>query len=146
MRKSPLVFKFGVDLYGPDFDNMKFKIGKAKYKNGKSIPAFSATIDQEKVNLSNAIRNIFEKGVNDAVEVSGGEAIRRQKEQMGYVAAVDMETEALSVEEQKKMEEDAAQADAQENAEQSDTDGADADDKYSEAVKEDGKAEPEGIQ
>ena len=85
-------------------------------------------------------------GVNDAVEVSGGEAIRRQKEQMGYVAAVDMETEALSAEEQKKMEEDAAQADAQENAAQADADGADSDNKYSEAVKEDGKAEPEGIQ
>lgn len=110
--KSPLVFKFGVDLYGSDFDNWKFKIGKAKYKNARSIPAFSATIDQEKVNLSYAIRNIFEKGVNDAVEVSGGEAIRRKKEQMGYVAAVDMETQALSGEEQLQMEENAARMEA----------------------------------
>ena len=102
--KSPLVFKFGVDLYGTDFDNLKFKIGKAKYKNARSIPAFSATIDKEKVNLSNAIRHIFEKGVSDAVENSGGEAIQRRKEEMGYVAAVDMETEALSAEEQQKME------------------------------------------
>ena len=102
--KSPLVFKFGVDLYGTDFDNLKFKIGKAKYKNARSIPAFSATIDKEKVNLSNAIRHIFEKGVSDAVENSGGEAIQRRKEEMGYVAAVDIETEALSAEEQQKME------------------------------------------
>ena len=106
------MFKFGVDLYGSDFDNWKFKIGKAKYKNARSIPAFSATIDQEKVNLSYAIRNIFEKGVNDAVEVSGGEAIRRKKEQMGYVAAVDMETQALSGEEQLQMEENAARREA----------------------------------
>lgn len=102
--KSPLVFKFGVDLYGTDFDNLKFKIGKAKYKNARSIPAFSATIDKEKVNLSNAIRHIFEKGVSDAAENSGGKAIQRRKEEMGYVAAVDMETEALSAEEQQKME------------------------------------------
>ena len=159
--KSPLVFKFGVDLYGQDFDNLKFKIGKAKYKNAKSIPAFSATIDQEKVNLSNAIRNIFDRGVTDAVELSGGDAIRKRKEQMGYVAAVDMETEALSGEEQKKMEEDAArmdgdadgglrEGDAVEARMDADTDGdlheGDAVEKASEGRKEDGDVQPDEMQ
>ena len=46
------------------------------------------------------------------MEVSGGEAIRRKKEQMGYVAAVDMETQALSGEEQLQMEENAARMEA----------------------------------
>ncbi len=96
MIKSPMLFRFGVDLYGPDFDNLKFKIGKAKYKNA-NVPVFSSEIDKTRINLVSSIRNIFEKGVDNAIaEHQRQEAIAEHKKNIGYVEAVDMEMEELS--------------------------------------------------
>ena len=104
--KSPLVFRFGVDLFGNDFDHLKFRIGKAKYHNAQSIPVFTKTIDESKLNLSNTIRNVFETGVEQAIAITERQdAIRRQKEETGYVAAVDEDVVPLSEEEKKELEE-----------------------------------------
>jgi hypothetical protein len=102
--KSPFIIKLGMDIYGPNFDNMKFKIGKAKYKN-KNIPVFSTVIDETKVNLVESIRNIYNKGV-DAVmnESQRMKAIEEHRKKTGYVRAVDQKLEELSSEEQKKLE------------------------------------------
>ena len=103
--KSPLLIRVGVDVYGPDFDNMKFKIGRPKYKNEK-VPVFTAVIDETKINLAKSIREIFEKGVEAAVnENERQEAIRERRKEIGYVNAVDQETEELSEDEQKQLEE-----------------------------------------
>lgn len=103
MLRSPLLFRFGVDLYGDDFDNMKFKIGKAKYKNA-NIPVFSEEIDEIRLNLSESIRNIFEKGVDKAIrDHKAMETIDEYKKDIGYVEAVDMEIEALSKEEENEL-------------------------------------------
>lgn len=102
--RSPMLIKVGVDLYGPDFDNMKFKIGKPKYKNEK-VPVFTAVIDETKINLAESIRNIFEKGVEAAIqENERQEAILEHRKETGYVNAVDQETEELSEEEQQELE------------------------------------------
>ena len=96
MIKSPMLFRFGVDFYGQDFDNLKFKLGKAKYKSA-NVPAFSAQIDETRFNLSSSIRNIFEKGVDNAIaEHQRQEAITEHKNAIGYIEAVDMEMEELS--------------------------------------------------
>ncbi len=101
--QSPIVFKVGVDVYGPDFDNMKFKIGKPKYKN-KKIPVFTAVIDRTRFNLAESIRNIFEKGVEIAVrENEMQSAIAEHKKDIGYVNAADQKLEELSEEEQKQL-------------------------------------------
>lgn len=101
--KSPLVFKFGVDLYGADFDHMKFKLGKAKYKNARTIPAFSSTIDQTKLNLSESIRKIFERGVEQAIlENQKQAAISAKKEELSY--DVNEKMEELSDEEKSEIE------------------------------------------
>lgn len=112
--KSPFIIRLGIDLSGKDFDNMKFRIGKAKYKSTK-VPVFSKVIDDTKVNLLGAIKGIFEKGVDVAVkENERQEAIEKHKSEIGYVNAVDQELEALSEAEQKKMEEaEAEEAEAQ---------------------------------
>ena len=103
--KSPLLIRLGVDLYGPDFDHMKFKIGRPKYKNER-VPVFSAVVDQTKINLGESIRNIFEKGVDAAVkENERMEAIAERKEEIGYVNAADQQLEELSEEEQKQYDE-----------------------------------------
>jgi hypothetical protein len=103
--KSPFLFKIGIDLYGDDFDDMKFKIGRAKYKN-ENIPMFSTVIDKTKINLVESIRNILEKGVEIAVrENEKQEAIEELKQQIGYVNAAEQQMEELSEEEKKQLEE-----------------------------------------
>lgn len=93
--RSPILIKVGVDVYGPDFDNMKFKVCKPKYKNEK-VPVFTTVIDETKINLAESIRGIFEKGVDAAVqENSRQEAISRRRQEIGYVNAVDQETETI---------------------------------------------------
>ena len=103
--KSPLPVKMGIDVYGQDFDNMKFKIGKAKYKSSE-IPVFSTVIDQTQINLRKAIKGIFDKGIDAAMNESIRQsAILDHKQKIGYVNAVDIQIEELSAQEQKQVEE-----------------------------------------
>jgi hypothetical protein len=108
LLKSPFLIRLGIDLYGDNFDDFKFKIGKAKYRNAE-VPVFSAVIDTTKINLVNSIRDIFEKGVENAVsENMKKEAIENRKKELGYIRAVDQELEALSEKEQQQMKEEEA--------------------------------------
>ena len=102
--KSPLLIRFGVDLWGPDFDNMKFRIGRAKYKDA-NVPVFSAVIDETRLNLLQSIRNIFTKGVEAAVkENESSEAITEYKEKIDYRNAAETDMESLSAEESASLE------------------------------------------
>ena len=117
--KSPFLIRLGIDLYGPDFDNFKFKIGKAKYKSTK-IPVFTAVIDDTRINLLSSIKGIFEKGVEAAISENEKQAaINEHKQNIGYVNAVDMQLEELSASEQAQVESDeqAEEAKAAEEAE-----------------------------
>ena len=103
--KSPFLVKVGVDLYGKDFDNMNFKIGKAKYKS-EDVPVFSTVIDNSKINLLQSIRGIFDKGVENAIkENKNNNAMENFIKKIGYIRAVDQKLEGLSEEEEKKLEE-----------------------------------------
>ena len=113
--KSPFLIKLGLDIYGEDFDNWKFKIGKPKYKNA-DVPAFSSVIDETKVNLVQSIKDIFRKGVDAAIKDNNLDSVNEFKRKMNYVRAVDQQLEALSEEEQKKLEEEEAAAAAEEAA------------------------------
>lgn len=105
--KSPFLIKLGMDVYGNDFDNMKFKIGKAKYKS-RNVPVFSTVIDDTKINLVESIRNIFDKGVDAVINDSRRmKAIEDHKKSIGYVQAVDQKMEELSESEQKQLEAEA---------------------------------------
>lgn len=100
--ESPLPFRVGIDLWG-DFEDMKFKIGKAKYKNA-NIPVFTAAVDEMKLNLAESIRNIFRKGVDKAVsENRRQQEINDYKKSIDYVQAVDEQMDTLSAEEQKSL-------------------------------------------
>ena len=101
--KSPLPFRLGVDLSG-NFDDFKFKIGKAKYKS-TNVPVFSAVVDETKLNLAESIHNIFKKGVEAAVrENMQQQAIADFKSRTGYVQAVDEQLDSLSSEEKQEFE------------------------------------------
>ena len=116
--KSPFLFRIGVNLLGEDFDNMKFRIGRAKYKN-TNVPVFSSVIDDTKINLVNSIRGIFEKGVEAALaeNIKQQNIVEAEKVKVGYENAATQELEPLSESEQKQMEEaEAAEKAAEESA------------------------------
>lgn len=102
--KSPFLVKLGMDVYGPDFDNMKFKIGKPKYKS-REVPVFSTVIDNTKINLVESIRSVFDKGVDEVMKANASlRAVDEHKKKIGYVQAVDQQMEELSADEQKQLE------------------------------------------
>lgn len=112
--RSPFLIRLGIDLYGSDFDHLKFRIGKAKYKS-TNIPVFSTVIDDTKINLLSSIVGIFEKGVEAAIiENEQQSAIREHKVKIGYVNATEMKLEELSESEQEQMENDERQEAARE--------------------------------
>ena len=95
-----------MDIYGPDFDNMKFKIGRAKYRN-RNVPVFSTVIDDTKINLVESIRHIFDKGIDAAIDENRRmNAIEEHKKNIGYIQAVDQKLEELDANEQKQFEQD----------------------------------------
>ncbi|MEG1794163.1 MAG: AsmA-like C-terminal region-containing protein [Rikenellaceae bacterium] len=65
--KSPLPFRIGVNISGNvnDMDNMKFRIGKAKYKD-TDIPTYTAIVDTTRLNLRSKITDIFKQGIEAA--------------------------------------------------------------------------------
>ncbi len=110
--QSPILFKIGIDIFGPDFDDMKFRIGKPKYKSTK-IPVFTAVIDQTRINLGESIRNIFEKGVELAVKENEMQTvISEHKKEIGYVNAAEQKMEELTDAEQKQLEQEKLRAEA----------------------------------
>lgn len=101
--ESPLPFRLGIDLYGDNFDEMKFRIGKAKYKSA-NVPVFTAAVDRMKVNLAESIRDIFQKGVDKAVEENRRQqAIKEYKTKIDYVEAVDEQMDTLTSAEQESL-------------------------------------------
>lgn len=98
--KSPVPFKFGINLDG-SFEDWRWKLGKTKYKS-RNIPLFDKQVDGLRINLVNAIHNIFEKGVEQALKQTelSQEAIESKKKELDYSASL---TEELSSEEQKTL-------------------------------------------
>ena len=98
--KSPVPFKFGINLDG-SFEDWRWKLGKTKYKS-RNIPLFDKQVDGLRINLVNAIHNIFEKGVEQALKQTelSQEAIESKKKELDYSASL---TEELSAEEQKTL-------------------------------------------
>ena len=64
--KSPLLTKFGVNAWGPDFDHIRYGLGKAKYRNA-NVPVYTTQLDEAQYNLVAAIHNIFDVGIEKAM-------------------------------------------------------------------------------
>ena len=63
--KSPLPFKFGINLKG-NFDDWHYQLCKAKYKSTK-LPVYTSQINDIQINLATSIKDIFRKGVDLAL-------------------------------------------------------------------------------
>ena len=98
--KSPVPFKFGVNLKGM-FSDWKWKLGKAKFKSTK-IPLFDDQVDGVRVNLVNSIHNIFERGVEKAIQQNqqAQAAIESKKAAENYSSE---ETEELTEAEKREL-------------------------------------------
>ncbi|MCM1076687.1 MAG: hypothetical protein NC411_04925 [Bacteroides sp.] len=62
--KSPLPFKFGINITG-NVDDMKIRLGGAKF-NEKNMPKAIAIADTTRINLVREISNLFRRGVRDS--------------------------------------------------------------------------------
>jgi hypothetical protein len=103
--RSPIIIRLGLNMSGPDYDHMKFRIGKAKYKINK-LPSFASVIDQTKEELKQSIYNIFETGVDKTIDRRDMQSlITQHQKKIGYVNAAEVEMEELSKEEQNQLEE-----------------------------------------
>ena len=82
--RSPFGIRLGANFNGDNFDHLKFRLGKARYKN-VNVPSFSHVIDTTRINLVNSIKNIFEVGVSNAVRRHNElRAIKQARAEQGY--------------------------------------------------------------
>jgi hypothetical protein len=100
--KSPVLIKFGVDLWG-NFDDWKFSLCKPRYKS-LNVPAFSTVIDEGRISLSRSISSIFNIGADQVISDNHvSQQLQQQKQQQGYTT---VETrQELSAEEMAKLKE-----------------------------------------
>ena len=85
--KSPLLVKFGVNIWGDDFDHVKYGLGKAKYRS-VNVPVFTKQLDTVQYSLLASIHNIFELGVERAIaENNAQHYIQDRMIETGYAGA-----------------------------------------------------------
>ena len=65
--RSPLLVKFGLNARGQDFDKIHYSLGKAKYLNA-TVPVYTRQLDTVQYSLVAAIHNVFELGVEKALQ------------------------------------------------------------------------------
>ena len=89
--KSPLLFKFGLNAWGKDFDHIKYGLGRARYRSA-NVPVFTKQMDTVQYSLLAAIHNIFELGVEKALaENRAAEYLKQQEAGSGATGEVSAE-------------------------------------------------------
>ena len=89
--KSPVVLKFGINAWGPDFDHVHYGLTKAKYRSA-NVPVFTKQLDTVQYSLVAAIHNIFELGVEKAMAENRSAATQ--------LSALNAEEESVPLEEE----------------------------------------------
>ena len=95
--ESFLPFRFGINIYG-NLDKWRFSLGRNKYRNGR-VPSFTADLDTMQVNLLDVIRNVYNRGVQNAMEQMDLENKRLEKSKMLHSYTGAPSDEMLSKEE-----------------------------------------------
>ena len=95
--KSPLLVKFGVNIWGDDFDKINYKLARAKYRS-IPVPDFSRQLDTVQNSLLASIHNVFELGVDQVIaENTGQRYIQDRMTETGYTFAADTTAAPASV-------------------------------------------------
>lgn len=92
--KSPLPFKFGVNISG-NMDDMKIRLGKAKLKE-KEVARTTLITDSSKVNLFRQMNQMFRKGAEAALRSSDIGLYNEQEKRRLRGKRTDIEEEGLS--------------------------------------------------
>ena len=86
---SPILVKFGVNVWGDDFDHINYQLSRARYRR-VPVPDFSRQLDTVQNSLLASIHNIFELGVDQAIAENNAQRyIQHRMEETGYAPAVD---------------------------------------------------------
>lgn len=96
--RSPLLFKFGLNAWGADFDHIKYALTRPRYKDA-NVPVFTRQLDTVQYSLVAAIHNIFELGVERAIAQNNSQHyIEDRQEQLGWTASdTPMEEEVVNI-------------------------------------------------
>ena len=78
--ESFLPFRFGIDIYG-NLEKWRFSLGRNRYRGGR-VPSFTADLDTMQVNLLDVIRNVYDRGVQGAMDQMALENKRLEKAKM----------------------------------------------------------------
>lgn len=94
--RAPLVSRFGVNVYGT-LGNWRLGLTPAKYKEGK-LPTFTHELNSMQLNISDYVRNIFKKGVEQLTRYNreARERLEQSRREQDYD---DVEVATLSMEE-----------------------------------------------
>ena len=103
--KSPLPFKFGINLKG-NFDDWTYQLCKAKYKSTK-LPAYTSQINDLQINLATSIKDIFRKGVDLALRetTSAASSLKSDNERDDAALTAGEDDDMLSRDELDQMDE-----------------------------------------
>jgi hypothetical protein len=83
--KTPVLpMRFGINIQG-SLDDFRFSIGRSKYHRGE-VPVFKQEIDDIQYNIGDAIRNVFERGVENALASTRQSYmnLQKRKRELGY--------------------------------------------------------------
>ncbi len=84
--RSPLLFKFGLNAWGQDFDHIQYALSKPLYKDAH-VPVFTRQLDTVQYSLVAAIHNVFELGVDRAIAQNNEQHyIQDRQDQLGWRA------------------------------------------------------------
>ena len=87
--KSPLLVKFGINIWGDDFDHIRYGLSRAKYRS-VPVPDFSRQLDTVQNSLLASIHNVFELGVDQVIaENNAQHYIQDRMSETGYTPAAD---------------------------------------------------------
>ena len=78
--ESFLPFRFGINIFG-NLEKWRFSLGLNKYRGGR-VPSFTADLDTMQVNLLDVIRNVYDRGVQGAMNQMALENKRMEKAKM----------------------------------------------------------------
>lgn len=84
LRAPIFPIRFGINVFGT-LDDFRFSIGRSKYRKGE-VPVFTREIDDIHYNLGDAIKRVFERGVDGALAATteGYSNLKKRKEELGY--------------------------------------------------------------
>lgn len=94
--KSPMPFKFGINIKG-NVDNMKIRLGGAKFKNNSVIERVSIA-DTTRINLVNQIQNIFRRSARSGLRLNKPKTSMKITEEPGDTLS---SSEIIQLEQQK---------------------------------------------